>query len=370
MPPTVIRRTVLVLVAALALLGSAAYAALKPDLSVAPSPASQIVSQGQAATYTVTLNRLNGLTAPVTLKVANLPTGVTPSWDGVARSSLSVAAGVNVVTLKLQTSASTRAGTTYPTITATSGSLTRLTALTMIVETSVSTRNFTLAALPASRTILQGRERRVLVQRQPRGRLHRPGQARRHRIAGRRRRDLAAARRHRGDRRIDPRGRCDRVAGADEPANTPTGSFPLVILGSGKPAAATITRFAAATLVVQPTLSFQIAGSPPRLLAPGVRAPLDLRLTNPYGFPVKVASLAVGVEEGTNRPGCSGTANFRATGPRVVGFVLPAQAEGVPLSTLIGRARCRPSRCSTRTPAEEACIDTAVTLQYSGSATR
>ena len=155
MPPTLIRRAVLVLVAAVALLASAAYAALQPDLSVAPSPASQIVSQGQAATYTVTVNRLNGLTAPVTLKAANLPAGVTPSWDGVVRSSLTVSAGVNVVTLKLQTSASTRAATTYPTIMATSGSLTRLTALTMIVE-SVSTPNLTLAALPASRTILQG----------------------------------------------------------------------------------------------------------------------------------------------------------------------------------------------------------------------
>jgi hypothetical protein len=273
------------------------------------------------------------------------------------------------VALKLQTSASTRAGTTYPTITATSGSLTRLTALTMIVE-SVSTPNFTLAALPASRTILQGESAAFSVNVSRAGAFTGPVKLG---VTGLPAGVAATWRLPDGTAAAGgsiPAGAATASLELVSQHSTPTGSFPLVILGSGQPGATTITRFAAATLVVQPTLSFQIAGSPPRLLAPGVRAPLDLRLTNPYGFPLKVSNLAVGVEEATSRPGCSGTANFRAAGPRVAGFVLAAQAKDVPLSTLIGASSLPTVEMLDTAVGQEACIDTAVTLQYSGSASR
>ena len=362
----------MVLVAALAILASggyAVYAALQPGLAVAPSPASQIVSQGQAATYTVTVNRLNGLTGPVTLKAGNLPAGVTASWDGVVRSSLSVPAGVNVATLKLQTSSTTKVGTAYPAITATSGSITRLTAITMVVE-SLATPNFTLAAVPASRTVLQGDSTGFSVSLGRAGGFTGPVKLG---VTGLPAGIAATWRLPNGTVATGgaiPAGVASATLELVTQRATPTGSFQLAILGTAKPAATTVTRFAAATLVVQPTLSFQIAGTPPTLMAPGVRAPLDLRLTNPYSFPLKVSSLAVGVEEATSRPGCSGTANFRATGPRVAGFVLPAQAKDVPLSTLIGAGSLPTVEMLDTDSSQNACVDTAVTLQYSGSASR
>src|SRR5438132_7542922 len=72
------------LLAVLAVLGVSAYAVYaaggKPDFSIAASPASQTVSQGQATTYTVMVTRLNGFTGSVSLAASNLPSGATASW--------------------------------------------------------------------------------------------------------------------------------------------------------------------------------------------------------------------------------------------------------------------------------------------------
>src|SRR5919108_122270 len=74
--------TLLGVLTVLALSAYAVYAAGgKADFSIAASPSSQTVSQGQAATYTVTLSRLNGFTGSVSLSASNLPSGATASWS-------------------------------------------------------------------------------------------------------------------------------------------------------------------------------------------------------------------------------------------------------------------------------------------------
>ncbi len=73
------RRLCLTLLGVLALSGISAYAVFaaggKPDFSIAASPSSQTVSQGQATTFTVTVTRANGFTGPVSLAASGLPSG-------------------------------------------------------------------------------------------------------------------------------------------------------------------------------------------------------------------------------------------------------------------------------------------------------
>src|SRR5437667_2740911 len=78
------RRLGLALIGVLAGLGVGAYAVFAaggtPDFSITRTPASQTVGQGQTATYTVTVKRLNGFAGSVTLKAGKLPNGSSASW--------------------------------------------------------------------------------------------------------------------------------------------------------------------------------------------------------------------------------------------------------------------------------------------------
>src|SRR6476659_958807 len=140
--------------------GIGAYAVLaaggKPDFSIAASPASQTVSQGQATSYTVTVTRLNGFAGAVSLTASNLPSGATASWklsDGT--NSNVVPASQNGATLTIQNSSHTPNATSQPLITATSGNLTHTTTITLAVQPATQP-NFTLAASPASQSAAQG----------------------------------------------------------------------------------------------------------------------------------------------------------------------------------------------------------------------
>ena len=63
---------------------------------------------------------------------------------------------------------------------------------------------------------------------------------------------------------------------------------------------------------MEQTKAFGIAGNLGTPLAPGRKVPLNLALTNPYGFNLKITNLAVALA-GTNRPGCGGAQNFAVT---------------------------------------------------------
>ena len=53
---------------------------LQPDFAMAISPSIRHILPGDTLTYTVALTATNGFTAPVTLSVSNLPTGITETW--------------------------------------------------------------------------------------------------------------------------------------------------------------------------------------------------------------------------------------------------------------------------------------------------
>jgi regulation of enolase protein 1 (concanavalin A-like superfamily) len=118
-----------------------------PDFSVAATPSSQTVTQGNSAVYTTTISALNGFTDTVNLSVSGLPTGATASFIP--------ASAVNPRTwaLMVSTATTTAAGTYTLTITGTNGTLSRSTTVTMIVP---GPPDFGLSASPSSQIVTPG----------------------------------------------------------------------------------------------------------------------------------------------------------------------------------------------------------------------
>lgn len=117
-----------------------------PDFTIAATPASQTVISGSGASYTVSTTSLYTFSGPVALSVSGLPAGAgatfTPTTIGGAGSS----------TLAVTTGSNTPAGTFTLTVTGTSGTLTHTTAVKIVVNVP----NFTIAATPASQSVVQG----------------------------------------------------------------------------------------------------------------------------------------------------------------------------------------------------------------------
>jgi hypothetical protein len=149
----------------------------------------------------------------------------------------------------------------------------------------------------------------------------------------------------------------------------PVGSYDLTITGTGTIAGKSTSRVTAATLVVQPTQDFRIRGNLAAPLAPGTRAPLDLELTNPYGFNLRITSLGVGIA-GTSAAGCSAAQNF------AVGQIPAAR---YPITLPAGQTRtlgqlgipdtARPQVEMLNQPwNQDACKNATINFTYSGSA--
>ena len=116
-----------------------------PDFSVGASPTTTTVTQGNDATYTVSVGATGGFTGTVTLAQSGLPTGTfTPSSVSGSGSS----------TLTVGTAAI--APGTYPfTITGTSGSTTHQVSATLVVQSAPvgPPPDFSLSVSPTSRTV-------------------------------------------------------------------------------------------------------------------------------------------------------------------------------------------------------------------------
>jgi hypothetical protein len=124
-----------------------ATGAAAADFTLSAAPASQSVTAGAGAAYTVTVNPLGGFGGQVSLGVSGLPTGAAGTFSPNPTTTNS--------NLAVTTDPSTPAGTYPLTITGTSGSLTRTTSITLVV-TAASGPDFSLSASPASGTVGQG----------------------------------------------------------------------------------------------------------------------------------------------------------------------------------------------------------------------
>src|SRR6266849_2719974 len=98
-----------------------------PDFTIAATPGSRSVVQGNSTTYTVSVGALNGFTGTVSLGASGLPSGANASFNPASIS------GSGTATLTVTTATSTPAGNYTLTITGTSGSLSHPANVTLTV---------------------------------------------------------------------------------------------------------------------------------------------------------------------------------------------------------------------------------------------
>jgi hypothetical protein len=116
-----------------------------PDFTLSSTPPSVTVLAGSSASYTININRTGGFTGAVSLSASGVPAGAAATFNPNPASTNSSA-------LTVTTSTTTPAGSYPITTTGTSGSLTRTTSSTLVVQTP-SAPDFTLSVSPASITV-------------------------------------------------------------------------------------------------------------------------------------------------------------------------------------------------------------------------
>jgi N-acetylneuraminic acid mutarotase len=121
------------------------YQFATPGFALSDSPSSLTITQGTSGTTTVALTNFGGFADNVTLVASGLPSGVTAAFG------TNPTTGSSVFTLTASSTATV--GSATVTVTGTSGTLTTTTTVALTVNPAPS---FTLAASPASLTILQG----------------------------------------------------------------------------------------------------------------------------------------------------------------------------------------------------------------------
>lgn len=115
-----------------------------PDFAISANPASNSVTPGASANYTVNVSASGGFNSTVSFSVSGLPSGASSAFNPNSVT------GSGSSTLTVNSSSSTPLGTYPLTITATSGSLVHTTSVTLVVNAAT---DFSLSATPTSRTI-------------------------------------------------------------------------------------------------------------------------------------------------------------------------------------------------------------------------
>ena len=123
------------------------YNTAAAGFTLAASPSSQTVIQGNGTSYIATVTPVNGFSGSVALSVTGLPAGATASF-----SPSQVTSGSSTLSITTDPAA-TPAGSYLVTITGTSGSLTQTTSVALTVNPAPT---FSLAASPSSQTVVQG----------------------------------------------------------------------------------------------------------------------------------------------------------------------------------------------------------------------
>jgi hypothetical protein len=115
---------------------------------------------------------------------------------------------------------------------------------------------------------------------------------------------------------------------------------------------------------------FGIRGELARTLRPGAGGPLNVVLTNPHRFDVRIRSLVVGLRARTTRAGCSGTGNYAITQFRGR-YPLALEPGSTALSTLRPDSATWPRVAMRDLPVnQDACRGARLSLTYRAKATR
>ena len=283
------------LLGALTVLGaSSVLGAPKPSFSVSVAPASQTVTAGQDALYTVAIKRQNKHAGAVDLSVSGLPDGATGTFvpDPVPGSGTSSS-------LAVKTDAEdTPAGTYTVKVEGISGSITSSSTAKLVVV-SQAQPSFSLAATPAQSVISADdtTSHQLAISRS--GGFEDA-------VA------LSASGLPAGVAAVfgsNPAAGSSTTLDFISDHNPKTGTYTVTITGTGF-APNEITSSTSVVLTVEEKKPFQISGNPTDTLAPGKPVPLNLTLTNPHNFALNVTEVAVDVDRLTSEPGCDGEQNY------------------------------------------------------------
>jgi len=255
--------------------------ATKPGITAQISPASQSITRGTTALYTVTLTYTGGFTGPVVLNATGLPSGSTGTFTALTTTLTWV--------LSVPTTANTAAGSYTLNVTATSTSSGAKVSGSVTAGLTVNdpvADSLTMSATPASVTMGPGSTAVYTIQ------LVRTGVT--------------------GNVTLSVGGLPAGATGTFSPnpasgssssstlqvtttANTLDGSYTLLLTASGKNSKnATLLANTSAQLVISTSSSpFTISGNLSTRLTPGATLPLELALTNPNKKSLSVTNLSV-----------------------------------------------------------------------------
>ncbi len=339
-------------------LGVAAPTAVSPapgfSLTVAPSAAT--VTQGDTATYTVTLFSTDPPTGGVTLSANGLPHETSATFSPTSLDTSGTSS-----TLTVETTDKAHTGDYHFKVTGLSGKAKYEVVVALSVVAAPKVPGFTLAISPDGQQIAAGGIATYAI--------------------GIGRTDFAALVTLSVDglpvgatAAFDPNPADDSttLTVTTDAVTTPDGDYTLVISGSGGGDPVTTASVKTKLKVkTPPGKAFGISGDATGTLYPGGEAaPIDLLLSNPNDKPILVTNLVVTVV-GTNHEGCT-SADFEVT-PYSGGYPLrlekktsrPLSGLGIPEDfwpTLSMLNRSGPNGL------QDACKDATVQLSYSGNA--
>jgi hypothetical protein len=255
----------------------------KPGITVQVSPASQSVQQGQGASYTVSLTSTGGFTGPVNLTAVGLPSGAA----GTFSPSVTLTSGSTAnATLNVTTSATTPAGASTLAITGTSGKVSGSVTASLTVNYKMSTA-FSVAATPDSVTVPPGATAVYTLQLT---RNNFPAAVSFSVLGGLPSGATASF-------SPNPTTGNSSTLQVATTAASPTGSYNLYLVGTGKDSAGKSQyAYANVQLVLDSTIKqFALSGTVPGTLSPGTSTLLDLQINNPNNKSLSVTNLSVAI---------------------------------------------------------------------------
>ena len=367
MRPRAMRRLLLSLLG-LAVLGGAITAAVaatsspaKPGLTLQIAPASQSITRGQAASYTVSVTPTGGFTGTVSLAASGLPSNTTSSFTSGSLTFTSTTTQTS--TLSVGTSPSTPTGSVTFTVSGTSGKVFGSVNGGLTVNAPV-TGSLAMTASPASSTISPGSSAVYGVT------------ITRTNLTAAVTFTLTGALPTGATYAFTPSSTTGNTSSlqVDTKSTTPTGTYSLNLVASGTDVGGvTRTASAAVTLVVSTKgKDFAISGDLVGLLAPGLSRPLNLTLTNPNNQNIAISNLTVTIKSVTKAAhapaGACSTSDYAVTqysGP----YPLSAPANGSATLSSLGVASSKWPQVRMLDTAlnQDGCKGATVTLAYSGS---
>jgi hypothetical protein len=361
------RKFGLTLLGVLVVFGTVSYAVLaaasKPDFSIAASPSSQTVSPGAKTTYAVSVTRLNGFTGSVSPAVSGLPSGATGSFSvnpiGSSQSSS---------VLTVNTSSSTPSGNYTLSITGTSGNLSHSTAVKLVVQKG-QTSDFAIAVSPPSQQVLQGDQTTYKLSVSSVAGFTKPVSLS---VSGLPKGVTATA----SPNPVTPGTNSTLTVVAA--SNASIGNYTLTITGKS----GSLVHSAQAALAVLQTASFSISGNAnPVKLYPGLRTPIDPRISNPYSNTGLSISSISATLTGVSAPGACPLQDFslRQLDATAYPVVVPAGVQNTTLSSLIQQAHpswtaehvnnTLPQLTLVNRPVnQDGCKNASISLHYASSA--